>query len=49
MLTFGRYRGWAISQIDGYDTNYLEWLRRTPTGRAYTAEIDAYLKRHVTA
>ena len=44
-LSFGRYKGWAISQIDHHDRNYLEWLRRTPIGRGYASELDAILGR----
>jgi curved DNA-binding protein CbpA len=39
VLSFGRYRGWAISQVAAYDRNYLEWLSRTMAGRSYTAEL----------
>jgi curved DNA-binding protein CbpA len=39
VLSFGRYRGWAISQVAAYDRNYLEWLSRTMAGRSYNAEL----------
>jgi curved DNA-binding protein CbpA len=42
VLSFGRYRGWSLSQVAAYDRNYLEWLSRTMAGRTYTAEL-----RHV--
>lgn len=48
-LSFGRYRGWTLIQVDSYDNNYLEWLRRTPTGRQFTGEIDMILRNRVSA
>ena len=45
MLSFGRYRGWAISQVAAYDRNYLEWLSRTMAGRTYTAELKQVLSQ----
>lgn len=42
-ITFGRYRGWTLSQIDVRDRNYLQWFRRTPHGRAHAAELDGLL------
>jgi molecular chaperone DnaJ len=45
VLSFGRYRGWAISQVAAYDRNYLEWLSRTMAGRTYTAELQQVLKQ----
>lgn len=45
VLSFGRYRGWSISQVAAYDRNYLEWLSRTMAGRTYTAELQQVLKQ----
>lgn len=45
VLTFGRYRGWAINQVGRYDRDYIEWLSRTTTGRTYKAELDELLRR----
>ena len=45
VLSFGRYRGWAISQVAAYDRNYLEWLSRTMAGRTYTAELQQVLSQ----
>jgi curved DNA-binding protein CbpA len=43
VLDFGRYRGWTLAQVARVDRDFLEWLRRTPAGRAYRAELDALL------
>ncbi len=43
VLDFGRYAGWTLRQIALRDRDYLEWLRRTPLGRQYQAEIAALL------
>ena len=48
-VTFGRYRGWTLAQIDHVDRNYLEWLRRTPNGRTYAAQLDEILSRSAYA
>ncbi len=44
-LTFGRYRGWTLNQVDRYDHGYIEWLGRTTMGRNYKRELDELLKR----
>ena len=44
VLGFGRYKGWAISQIRRYDPDYLAWLARTPAGRTYQRELEAVLR-----
>jgi curved DNA-binding protein CbpA len=44
-LSFGRYRGWSISQVAAYDRNYAEWLSRTMAGRTYGAELERVLKQ----
>jgi curved DNA-binding protein CbpA len=45
VLSFGRYRGWAISQVVAHDRNYVEWLSRTMAGRTYRAELDQVLRQ----
>jgi curved DNA-binding protein CbpA len=45
VFSYGRYRGWSISQIAHHDRAYLEWLERTPSGRAYREELTAGLAR----
>ena len=45
VLSFGRYRGWALQQVAAYDRNYIEWLSRTMTGRTYTAELAQVLSQ----
>jgi curved DNA-binding protein CbpA len=45
VLSFGRYRGWSLSQVAAHDRNYLEWLSRTMAGRTYTAELKNVLSQ----
>jgi curved DNA-binding protein CbpA len=45
ILTFGRYRGWALNQVGRFDRDYLEWLARTTMGRNYRRELDELLRR----
>lgn len=45
ILSFGRYRGWAISQVAAHDRNYLEWLSRTMAGKTYRVELDQVLSQ----
>jgi curved DNA-binding protein CbpA len=45
VLTFGRYRGWALNQVEHRDRDYLEWLSRTTMGRNYRAELESLLRR----
>jgi curved DNA-binding protein CbpA len=45
VLSFGRYRGWAISQVVAHDRNYVEWLSRTMAGRTYRTELDQVLRQ----
>jgi curved DNA-binding protein CbpA len=45
VLSFGRYRGWSITQVAAYDRDYLEWLSRTMAGRTYTAELKQVLSQ----
>ena len=44
-LTFGRYRGWTLNQVDRYDHGYVEWLSRATMGRNYKQELDELLRR----
>lgn len=44
-LTFGRYRGWTLNQIERYDRDYIEWLARTTMGRNYRQELEQLLRR----
>jgi hypothetical protein len=44
VMDYGRYEGWSIDQLAHHDPDYLEWLRRTPAGRAWQARIDAALE-----
>ena len=43
ILSFGRYRGWTVSQVAAYDRNYIEWLSRTMAGRTYQADLETVL------
>ncbi len=45
VLSFGRYRGWALSQVVAHDRNYVEWLSRTMAGRTYRVELDQVLRQ----
>jgi curved DNA-binding protein CbpA len=52
VLSFGRYRGWSLSQVAAYDRNYVEWLSRTMAGRTYSEELRRVLSQttsHQTA
>jgi curved DNA-binding protein CbpA len=42
-LDFGRYAGWTIPDLAKHDPDYLEWLRRTPIGRPFSAQIEQVL------
>lgn len=44
VLNFGRYSGWSLGEIARRDLEYIEWLDRTPIGRAYRDEVDAILR-----
>ncbi|HEX7473008.1 MAG TPA: J domain-containing protein [Candidatus Limnocylindrales bacterium] len=39
IIDYGRYAGWSIPEIAQSDSDYLEWLVRTPNGRRYRNEI----------
>ena len=45
VISFGRYRGWSISQVAEYDRNYVEWLSRTMAGRTYQSELSQILSQ----
>ncbi len=42
-LDYGRYEGWTIEALGDHDPDYLEWLRRSPSGRSWRSRIDAVL------
>jgi curved DNA-binding protein CbpA len=42
-LDFGRYQGWTIEAMAHQDPDYLEWLRRSPSGRSWRTRIDLVL------
>lgn len=42
-LDYGRYEGWTIEALASHDPDYLEWLGRSPGGRAWRTRIDAAL------
>ena len=44
-LTFGRFKGWTLNQVDRYDHGYVEWLSRATMGRSYKDELDELLGR----
>jgi len=48
VLSFGRYRGWALSQVAAHDRNYVEWLSRTMAGRTYRTELEQVLHQATT-
>jgi curved DNA-binding protein CbpA len=43
VLDFGRYAGWALSDIARQDPEFLEWLIRTPIGRRFEPEVRTLL------
>jgi len=45
VISFGRYRGWTVSQVAEYDRNYVEWLSRTMAGRSYQSELTQILSQ----
>jgi curved DNA-binding protein CbpA len=45
IISFGRYRGWSVTQVAAYDRNYVEWLSRTMAGRSYHAELQQALSQ----
>jgi curved DNA-binding protein CbpA len=47
-LDFGRYAGWTIPDLAKHDPDYLEWLRRTPIGRPFSAQIEQALASRAT-
>lgn len=44
VLDFGRHAGRSIREIAAIDPDYLEWLVRTPSGRAFGDEIGECLE-----
>lgn len=49
VLPYGRYAGWALSDLVRHDLDYLRWLARHPSGRQYHAEIARLLAPRATA
>jgi DnaJ-class molecular chaperone len=45
-LDFGRYEGWTLGEVVARDPDYLDWLRRHPSGARYREPIDILLRRH---
>jgi DnaJ-class molecular chaperone len=43
-LDFGRYQGWTLREVAQRDTEYLDWLRRHPSGARYREAIDILLR-----
>jgi curved DNA-binding protein CbpA len=48
-LDFGRYSGWSLTMVARHDPDYLEWLARTPVGRAWRSAIDNILRARMAA
>jgi curved DNA-binding protein CbpA len=44
-LDFGRYEGWTLGEVVRRDPDYLDWLRRHPSGARYRDPIDVLLRR----
>ena len=49
VIDFGRYQGWALSEVARREPEYLEWLRRHSSGARYRREIDRLLSERATA
>jgi curved DNA-binding protein CbpA len=49
VMDYGRYEGWSLADIVRYDTDYLEWLSRTQTGRPLRREIAELLAEWASA
>jgi curved DNA-binding protein CbpA len=43
VLDFGRYAGSSLTEVANRDRGYLEWLARTPAGRAWRVRIEEAL------
>ena len=43
-LDFGRYEGWTLGEVVRRDPEYLDWLRRHPSGARYRDAIDILLR-----
>ena len=43
-LDFGRYQGWTLREVVQRDPDYLDWLRRHPSGARYRDAIDILLR-----
>jgi len=49
VMDYGRYEDWSLADIVRYDTEYLEWLSRTQTGRPLRREIAELLAERAAA
>jgi molecular chaperone DnaJ len=49
VMDYGRYDGWSLAEIARSDDDYLEWLRRTQTGRPLRKEIGEILAERAAA
>ena len=49
VMDYGRYEGWSLADIVRSDTDYLEWLSRTQTGRPLRREIAELLAQRAAA
>jgi curved DNA-binding protein CbpA len=49
VLDFGRFQGWALTEVARREPEYLEWLRRHSSGVRYRREIDRVLSERTTA
>jgi curved DNA-binding protein CbpA len=43
-LDFGRYQGWTLGEVAKRDLDYLDWLRRHPSGARYRDAIGVLLR-----
>jgi len=47
-LDFGRYEGWTLREIAKRDIEYVQWLRRHPSGARFRTTIDQLLAERRT-
>lgn len=48
-LDFGRYEGWTLREIAKRDIEYVQWLRRHPSGARFRTTIDQLLAERRTS
>lgn len=48
-LDFGRYEGWTLREIAKRDMEYVQWLRRHPSGARFRTTIDQLLAERRTS